>query len=125
MSFGVSESVLQSAAMLPVQFQDIWSRSCAISAERNLALAVLREALLDLARYRFAKRRRGQRFYWEAYTWVVDDDRTWPFSFVNLCEAIGLAVEATRLQVLAPPDSDSRPAHGLGGTCRSHPGAGS
>jgi hypothetical protein len=103
MWFGVSESVLQSAAVLPIQFQDIWSRSRSISAERSLALAVLQEALNDLVRYRFAARRRGQRLFWEAYAWIAANDRDWPYSFVNLCDSLGLPLEATRRQVLDAP----------------------
>ena len=102
MWYGISEDVLVPSTLRPVQFHDIWSRSQAISPEQSLALAVLREALDDLMRYRFARRRRGQRLYWEAYDWIASDDREWPYSFVNLCEAAGIPVELTRQQVLTP-----------------------
>jgi hypothetical protein len=94
--FGVSDEALDPSVVQPVQFHDIWSRSATVPPERQLALAVVQEALHDLARFRFAHRRRGQRLYWQAYTWVADDDRQWPFSFVNLCEVLGLDVEAIR-----------------------------
>jgi len=100
MWFGVSDEVLVAAVVRPVQFQDIWSRSGVVSPERGLAMAVVQEALNDLAKYRYSKRRRGQRLYWEAYAWVADDDREWPYSFVNLCEAVGLSVESIRGQIL-------------------------
>lgn len=103
MWFGNAEDVLVPMAMRPVQFQEIWSRSRAVSGERGLALAVVQEALDDLARYRFARRRRPQRLYAEAYAWVASDDRSWPYSFVNLCEVLGLAVEPIRRRVLTPP----------------------
>ena len=102
MGFGIWDDALVPPVVRPVQFHDIWSRSGAISPERSLALAVLEEALNDLARYRFATGRRGQRFYWEAYAWIASDDRAWPFSFVNLCEATGLAVDPIRRRVLDP-----------------------
>jgi hypothetical protein len=104
--FGVGDDGLIPPVVRPVQFQDIWSRSGAISPERSLALAVIEEALNDLARYRFAGGRRGQRLYWEAHAWIASDERAWPFSFVNLCEAAGLAVEPIRRRVfdpMAPP----------------------
>ena len=97
---GVSDDILVPEAALPAQFHDIWHKSRAISPERALALAVLWEAVLDLDKYRFAKRRRQQRLYWEAYEWVTSDDRSWPYSFANLCDMVGLTVEPVRNQLL-------------------------
>jgi len=105
MWFGVPDHVLVSASMRPVQFQDIWSRSGAVSPERALALSVVQEALNDLIKYRYSKRRRGQRLYWEAYAWVSGNDREWPYSFVNICESVGLPVEAIREQLLDPAET--------------------
>ncbi len=100
-SFGSPEDILTYAVM-PVQFRDLWSRPAALSPECNLALAVVEEGLNDLVRFRFARRRRAQRLYWEAYAWVGDDDREWPFSFVNLCEVLDLDVDGIRRQFLDP-----------------------
>ena len=97
---GVSDDILVLEAALPAQFHDIWHKTRAISPERALALAVLWEAVLDLDKYRFATRRRQQRLYWEAYEWVTSDDRSWPYSFSNLCDHIGLTVEPVRRQLL-------------------------
>lgn len=100
--FGVSDEALDPTVVQPVQFQDIWSRSAAVLPERRLALAVVQEALCDLVKFRFAPRRRAQRLYWQAYTWVAADDRQWPFSFVNLCDTLGLDAVALRRQFLDP-----------------------
>ena len=89
---GRPEDLLIPAAMRPIQFHDIWFRSRTLPPERRLALAVLEETLTDLVRFRFAPGRRAQRLFWQAHDWVTSDDREWPFSFVNLCEAFGLAV---------------------------------
>jgi hypothetical protein len=102
MWFGFSDDGLGPLAIRPVQFHDMWSRSRAISPERGLALAVMEQAITDLADQRFATGRRGQRLYWQAYDWVVADDREWPFSFVNLCDALGLQVEPARRRLLDP-----------------------
>ena len=104
---GVSDDILVPEAALPTQFDDIWHKTRTISPERALALAVLWEAVLDLSKYRFAKRRRQQRLYWEAYDWVNSDDRAWPFAFANLCDAIGLSVESVRVQLLDEPQRAS------------------
>lgn len=97
---GVSDDILVPEAALPAQFHDIWHKSRAVTPERALALAVLWEAVLDLDKYRFAQRRRQQRLYWEAYEWVTSDDRSWPYSFANLCDTVGLTVEPVRKQLL-------------------------
>ena len=105
MYFGVSDEILVPMAIPPVQFHDIWSHSRAISPERELALAVMEQALNDLATHRFATRRRAQRLYWEAYDWISADDREWPFSFVNLCSVLGLEVDVTRHRLLDLTDA--------------------
>ena len=106
--FGISDDVLVPLAVPPVQFHDIWSHSRFISPEGGLALAVMEQALNDLANHRFATRRRERRLYWEAHDWVAAEDREWPFSFMNLCGSLGLDVESTRDRILdAPMASDA------------------
>jgi hypothetical protein len=94
------DDLLTPEAALPAQFHYIWHRSRAISPERALVLAVLWQAIADLQKYRFARRRRHQRLYMEAYEWVASDDRIWPFSFVNLCETLNLSPESLRGELL-------------------------
>jgi hypothetical protein len=96
----VADDRLLSDAVLPVQFEEIWHRSHAVSPERSLALAVLWQAFDDLSKHRFATRRRQQRFYIETYRWVASESRDWPFSFVNLCDTLNLDPEAVRDRLL-------------------------
>jgi hypothetical protein len=103
----LSEDVLTPELVLPVQFEEIWSRRKAMAPEQELMLAVLGEAAADIRRYRFAPRRDGQRLYWEAYNWMASEDTTWPFSFVNLCAILGLSAEALREELF---DTVSEPA---------------
>jgi len=98
---GVSDDILVPDSALPTQFDDIWHKTRAITPERALTLAVMWEALIDLEKFRFATRRRQQRLYWEAYQWVTSDDRAWPYSFLNLCDTLGLAADMVRRQLLA------------------------
>jgi hypothetical protein len=98
----LSEDILISAVMQPVQFHDIWSYSDTLPPERRLALAVLAEALNDLVRFRSARGRRARHLFRQAHDWVASNDREWPLSFVNLCEAFGLAVGPIRQWALAP-----------------------
>ena len=98
---GVSDDILVPDSALPTQFHDIWHKTRAISPERALALSVMWEAVIDLEKFRFATRRRQQRLYWEAYQWVTNDDRAWPYSFLNLCDALNLTPEMVRRQLLS------------------------
>jgi hypothetical protein len=100
MGFGVADDMLIPLAVPPVQFYDGWSRSRAVSPERRLALAVIEQTIDDLVTHRFARRRRHQRLYWEAYQWMVADDHEWPFSFINLCASLRLEAQPIRRRLL-------------------------
>src|SRR5262249_54565754 len=86
--------------VLPIQFQRLWHGSATTTPERTLAISVLCQAADDLLRYRYARRRRPQRLYAEAYTWVASDDRRWPYSFLNLCDALYLSPAVVRAELL-------------------------
>ena len=58
--------------------------------EKRLMLAVLEDAFYCLQRFHFAKNRRGKNSFEEAHDWVWSDQRDWPFSFTNICDALGL-----------------------------------
>ena len=94
------EETLVPEHVLPVQFQDVLRRKRAVSPEVGLVIAILERAILDLRQYRFARRRREQRLYMNAYAWVASDDRRWPYSFANLCDALNLTPPAVRAQLL-------------------------
>lgn len=101
---GFAEEVLPLTALMPVQFNDLWS-SRGDSPERQLAAAVIGGAAHDLRAHRYARRGSKQRLYLRAFEWLTSDDREWPFSFVNLCELLNLSPVAVRdhLLDLSPP----------------------
>jgi hypothetical protein len=104
------EDLLIPEPALPAQFHIIWHRSRAISPERALVLAVLWQAVADLQKYRFATRRQQQRLYMEAYEWVDSKDRSWPYSFVNLCEILNLDPDPMREELLSSAGVIPQPA---------------
>jgi len=97
----VPEDLLAPEPALPIQFHEIWHRTRFIASERALVLSVLWQAVADLQKFRFAPRRRQQRLYMEAYKWVASEDRSWAYSFVNLCEVLNLPEVALREQLLS------------------------
>src|ERR1700752_1762596 len=66
-----------------------------VQPERTLLLAVLTDAIQRyrrLATIQGARRRELS----EAAGWILSNDREWPYSFVNVCEALG--IEPSRLR---------------------------
>lgn len=96
----IPEELIASEPALPVQFHDIWHRTRYTSPERSLVLSVVWQVLIDLQKYRFAKRRRQQRLYMEAYQWVASNDRQWPYSFCNVAEMLNVDPQRLRNQFI-------------------------
>ena len=68
---------------------------------RALAKGVLRQAAKDLRAFHNAQEATGRELYRDAYSWVISNDLSWPYSFVNVCEALGLSAEFVRSELLA------------------------
>jgi len=68
--------------------------------ERALMRAVLEEAIHCLAGETGPVDERA-RLAAKARAWVADDDLQWPFSFLNLCDALGFSAGALRARLLA------------------------
>src|SRR4029077_19585637 len=70
------------------------------TSRRDLADGILKQAALDLRRFHSANSAVEREFYLDAYRWVTSDDCSWPFSFLNVCQALNLAPETIREEVL-------------------------
>ena len=70
------------------------------TSRRDLAGGILKQAKLDLRRFHDATSEIEREFYLDAYRWVISDDCSWPFSFLNVCQALNLAPETVREEVL-------------------------
>jgi hypothetical protein len=81
-------------AVLPCQFAPAHTQQ----PEKRLMLAVLKDAL-DVLRHREAVRDCVPRLRAQAESWVPSDDRAWPFSFLNICQALDLDVGRLRTVV--------------------------
>lgn len=96
----VHEDVLQPESTLPVQFARLWHGTLPVSPERALLVSMLALAADDLSKYRHARSRRQRRLYRDAFRWVASDDRSWPLSFVNICEFLSLSAQRLRAELL-------------------------
>jgi hypothetical protein len=73
--------------------------------EAALAKGVLVQAKQDLRRFRASKNGIGREIYSDAHNWVEADDWGWPYSFLNVCEVLGLLPEVVRAELLVNPRS--------------------
>ena len=76
-----------------------------IGPARALAKGVLNQAAKDLRKFHAAHESLGRELYWDAYSWVMSNDFSWPYSFVNICEALDLSTEVVRSELLADAQS--------------------
>lgn len=75
--------------LLPSQ-QRRSERVAAVQPERRLLIAVLDEAIHN------ALRTPPRRVTADSWAWIGSDDTAWPFSFCNVCDALGLDAAAVR-----------------------------
>jgi hypothetical protein len=71
------------------------------TSRRDLAAGILEQATLDLRRFHGATSGVEREFYLDAYRWVISDDCSCPFSFLNVCQLLDLIPETVREEVLA------------------------
>jgi len=71
------------------------------TAEKGLAIGVLKQAAYDLRRYRTATKAVHRELYLDAHSWVTAYDSSWPYSFMNVCKLLDLCPEMVRTDLLA------------------------
>ena len=68
--------------------------------QKDLAAGVLKQAAQDLRRFHGATSAIERELYLDAYRWVISDDCSWPFSFLNVCRLLNRAPESLRQELL-------------------------
>ena len=68
--------------------------------QKDLAAGILKQATQDLRRFRNPTSGVERELYFDAYHWFTSNDYTWPFSFLNVCQLLGLDPEAVREEQL-------------------------
>ena len=97
--FGIEErlaGLFQPDTLLPSQFFDRIRRRRQFEGERRLMIAVLEDAVEIYRKQSAVRDPRGRQLFKEAEEWVEDTDRTWLFSFENICDV--LDIDATYLR---------------------------
>jgi hypothetical protein len=70
------------------------------TSQRELASGILKQAAQDLRRFHGAASAVERELYFDAYHWIISDDCSWPFSFLNVCQLLNLAPESLRQELL-------------------------
>jgi hypothetical protein len=87
-------------AVLPAQVSGGVRWDADTSGPRALMLAVLEDAIRCIENGRWQRRFGARRLAAEAEAWVRCDRADWPFSFLNVCEVLGIDVDAVRSRLL-------------------------
>jgi hypothetical protein len=61
-----------------------------LQPEWRLMFAVLLDAVECFQKYPFARGNKLTRQVKDTEDWIFKDDHEWPFSFINICEAVGM-----------------------------------
>ena len=92
--------VFQPDFLLPLQFfTGTRGKGCG-EGERRLMLAILEDAVDCFQKYLGTEESRGRLLCSDAEEWIMSDDRSWLFSFVNVCEALSLQPDFIRQGLL-------------------------
>ena len=81
--------ILEPDIFLPSQFYGTGSLSRQLEGEKRLMIAILKDAVECLDKYRDARNSPGQSHYQNALEWVQDESTDWLFSFTNICDLLG------------------------------------
>lgn len=82
--------LFQPDTILPSQFFSAMRKKVPQEAEYRLMVAVLEDAIDCFQKHCHARDAKARQLFEDAERWVSSDDRTWPFSFINICELLGL-----------------------------------
>lgn len=81
--------MLEPDTLSSYQYFDRWRGAGCLEPERRLILAVL-EAVDCFQENVLRQGRKQEELFDEAQCWFFDDETEWPFSFLNVCDALGL-----------------------------------
>ncbi len=87
---------LEPETILPSQYYSGVDIDASLQPEKRLMLAVLEDAVGTFQKYVGARDRPAQALFAETEEWFAAEEAEWPFSFENICQALGLEAEFLR-----------------------------
>lgn len=101
--------ILEPDIFLPSQFYGSGALSRKLEGEKRLMIAVLKDAVECLDKYRDSRSSAGQIQYENAIEWVEDNSNDWLFSFNNICDLLGFDPEYIREVLLKRENRYNKP----------------
>ena len=80
---------------------EAFGASAAVQPERRLFFAILSDAIVRFRQLATTSSLAARGELKEAERWIRSNDRSWPCSFVNVCEALDVAYEPLRRALLS------------------------
>jgi hypothetical protein len=100
--------ILEPDIFLPSQFYGTGGLSRQLEGEKRLMIAILKDAVECLDKYRGARSGPGRVNYQNALEWVQDKGTEWLFSFTNICDLLGFDPDYLREVLLKREGSTSK-----------------
>jgi len=88
--------LLQPDTLLPSQYFAALKRKGAHEPERRLVVAVLQDAVDCFQKHLHARDRKAHQLFIDAEEWICSEDRSWPFSFENVCDLLQINAQYLR-----------------------------
>jgi hypothetical protein len=101
--------ILEPDIFLPSQFYGAAGLSRKLEGEKRLMIAILKDAVECLEKYRGARTSAGRSHYENAIEWVKDTDTEWLFSFTNICDLLGFDPDYMREVLMKRENKYVRP----------------
>jgi len=89
-------AVFQPDILIPAQYLATYQRRFHLDPELGLMLAVLQDAIVCFQEHLGATCKRKKALYQDAEQWLFNRDRSYLFSFENICEALGFEADYLR-----------------------------
>jgi hypothetical protein len=83
--------MFQPDVLLPTQFFAAMRKRVPKEAEYRLVLAVLQDAVECYQKHFAASEPKAYELFADAEAWIASDDRSWPYSFINICELLNIS----------------------------------
>jgi hypothetical protein len=117
------QELFQPDTLLPSQYFDRLRRRASIDGERRLMVAILEDAVDVYRKQAGARDRKRRQLFEDAEAWIESTERSWIFSFENICDMLNIDAEYLRKglrawkqkaggdrgRVIAFPDDDRMP----------------
>ena len=82
--------------MTPEQFRDRVTPAGSTRGEVRLLIAIMEDAVNTFQRFASRESSQDRRLFDETAAWIQSQDRSWPYSFENVCEALALEPTGVR-----------------------------